>query len=449
MDGPTVVGRGEARPDDGAARARFLIQRPGRNEPAEALMSPRLSRVQLRVRPVADGIEVESAGRSPLFWNGQAVASAHAKAGDTLVVGRELLLVVVRRARSIPALRVGGSEHAFAVGAPDRHGIVGESAAVWRLRDAMAFVARSNEHVLIFGSSGTGKELAARAIHAMSARSSRKLVSRNAATLPESLADAELFGQTKDYPNPGAPERPGLVGEADGSTLFLDEIGEISPSLQAHLLRVLDRGGEYQRLGESRVRTADLRVVAATNRKLEELKHDLAARLTIRLEVPSLAARREDVPLIAIHLLRLFAADHPDVAKQFFSNGDADKGEARIDPLLLEALVRHPLPLETRDLRRLLWQAVADSRGDQVEIGEEVRRGLDASGSATSSPDRPAAEAPPEPSEREIEGALARHRGNVTRAAAELGLKNRFALYRRMRKLGMSGAPADDEPNTD
>src|SRR5256885_12859655 len=105
------------------------------------------------------------------------------------------------------------------------------------------------------------------------------MVSRNAATFPAGLIDVELFGNVANYPNHGMPERPGVVGEADGSTLFLDEIGELPTELQSHLLRFLDERGEYTRLGDARRRTSDVRVVAATNRALEDLKHDLAARL--------------------------------------------------------------------------------------------------------------------------------------------------------------------------
>src|SRR5262249_38405316 len=207
------------------------------------------------------------------------------------------------RPLEMPVMRASSEAASFAFGAADTHGIVGESPAAWALRDTVAFAARSVGHVLIHGESGVGKELVARAIHALSARRARPLGARNAATFPEALVDAELFGNAKNYPNPGMIEREGVVGEADGSTLFLDEIGELPAALQAHLLRVLDRGGEYQRLGEPRVRRADLRVVAATNRSIDELKHDLAARLTLRVEVPSLADRREDIPLLARHLL--------------------------------------------------------------------------------------------------------------------------------------------------
>src|SRR5262249_49824490 len=151
-------------------------------------------------------------------------------------------------------------------------------------------------HVLLVGPSGCGKELAAQAIHARSTRASRKLVSRNAATLPPGLIDAELFGNVANYPNAGMAERPGLIGEADGSTLFLDEIGELPETLQAHLLRVLDEGGEYQRLGDARRRKSDLRLVAATNRSIDELKPDLAARLPLRVALHGLDERPEDIP---------------------------------------------------------------------------------------------------------------------------------------------------------
>src|SRR5262249_4513267 len=150
-------------------------------------------------------------------------------------------------------------------GAPDPHGILGESPAAWALREHLSLAAHSGQHILLLGQSGTGKELAARAIHALSPRRDKPFIARNAATFPEGLVDAELFGTAKGYPNAGSPERPGLIAEADGGTLFLDEIGELPAHLSSHLLRVLDRGGEYQRLGESRVRRSDLRVVAATN----------------------------------------------------------------------------------------------------------------------------------------------------------------------------------------
>ncbi len=162
-------------------------------------------------------------------------------------------------------------------------------------------------HVLVHGASGTRKELVARAVHAISSRSTGPIVCRNAATFPEALIDAELFGNARNYPNAGMPERRGLVGEADGGTLFLDEFAELPPAMQAHLLRVLD-AGEYQRLGEPRARTSSFRLVAATNRPLAAMKEDVLARLVHRIEIPGLDARMEDVPLIARHLFARMAA---------------------------------------------------------------------------------------------------------------------------------------------
>src|SRR5262249_29404443 len=114
---------------------------------------------------------------------------------------------------------------------------------------------------------------------------------------------AELFGNQANYPNSGSPERPGLLGQANGSTLFLDEIADLPQDLQSHLLRVLDSGGQYHRLGEARARRADVRVLGATGRSPDLLRQDFAARFKLRIDVPNLASRREDIPLIVRHLL--------------------------------------------------------------------------------------------------------------------------------------------------
>ena len=184
-----------------------------------------------------------------------------------------MILLCARRPPSLPALRSANARQSFRFGSADPSGYVGESPQAWNLRDEVALAAARREHVLILGESGTGKELVAQAVHALGARATRRFVARNAATVPSGIIDAELFGSAANYPNAGMPERPGLVGEADGSTLFLDEIGELPTELQTHLLRLLD-GGDYQRLGDARRRTANLRVVAATNRPMGQLKPD-------------------------------------------------------------------------------------------------------------------------------------------------------------------------------
>ncbi|MEP7119586.1 MAG: sigma 54-interacting transcriptional regulator [Byssovorax sp.] len=440
LAGPVVLGRGEAQPDDGAPRATFVRQRPGEHAATAPLAGSRISRAQLRLRPRGEELEVTSVGRCPLVVRGAVVPSATVREGDTLVLRNAMVLLVVRRPQAMdPRLAYPAADFPF--GAVDPHGMVGESPAAWRLRDDLALAARSAHHVLIIGESGVGKELAARAIHALSARAAKTLVARNAATFPEGLVDAELFGTAKSYPHAGSAERPGLIGEADGSTLLLDEIGELPPHLQAHLLRVLDAGGEYQRLGESRLRRADLRLVAATNRDPEALKHDFLARFAARVRVPGLAARAEDVPLLMRHVLDRTAETTPTVRERFFESRPGKAAHARVDPGLVDALLHHPFTHHLREIERLLWLAVSTSRGDFVALTPEVLAELARTTATATTSDDPAA---PPPGEEQVRAALAAAAGNVSRAARQLGLKNRFALYRLMKKHGLA-VPRDDE----
>jgi len=434
VDAEQVLGRGGGRAEDTRSRVRLQRQRPAGTTMMGPIGSVRISRAQLRLRPRGGDVEVESVGRCPLLINGEPAERGVVGPGDTLHLKNELLLLVAERPERMPPLRSSTSMAAdFRFGEADPFGLVGETPAAWALRDMVAFAARADGHVLVRGPSGSGKELAASAIHKLSARGERPLLARNAATFPPGLVDAELFGNVKNYPNPGTAEREGLIGEADGTSLFLDEIGELPPEMQAHLLRVLDRRGEYQRLGESRVRRADLRVIAATNRAIEELKHDFAARFTLRVEVPPLAQRREDIPLLVRHLLRRAAEGNEDVRLSFFESRAGAPPEARVAPELIERLLRHPLRTNARDVEQILWQALAESRGKMVELTPGVDRRL-----ALASEDS-AVTAPVDVSREQIEAALARARGNVTKAADELGLKNRFVLYRLMKKLGVEG----------
>lgn len=360
-----MVGRGR-QPDSRYLRLECQRQRPGQLESTGPLQAPTLSREQLLLETFADRIQVRNVGRCPLRVNGVALTQAELKAGDLLELREQLLLLCVLRPPTM-ATRPGLLLHPF--GQVDRLGIVGESPAAWELRAQLVFMASSNAHVLIRGESGTGKELVARALHMLSPRAEQAMVARNAATFPESLIDAELFGNVKNYPNPGMPDRPGLVGEAHGSDLFLDEFGELPTEMQAHLLRVLDLG-EYQRLGETQTRRANLRLLAATNRPESHLKHDLLARLKLRLEVPDLNARREDIPLIARFLLRGIGRESPPRAEQFFEGGVS--GEPRMAPELMATLVRRTYTTHVRELERLLWQSIAISAGDFLELPESL-----------------------------------------------------------------------------
>jgi sigma-54 interacting transcriptional regulator len=418
-----LFGRGDARRDDPCPRLAFARHHPGRAEPSPPFDGETLSRAQLTLEPTPDGrVLARNVGKCPLFYGGAPTSEAALAPGDTLRLGRQIAFLLVRRPAWLP--RTPGLDRRFAFGEADAHGIVGESAPAWELRRRLHFVAARAGHALVLGASGAGKELAAKALHALSPRAGRGLVARNAATIPEGLADAELFGNVKNYPNPGMADRPGLIGEANGSTLFLDEFAELPPALHAHLLRVLD-AGEYQRLGEARARSSDFRLIAATNRDPAALKPDLLARFSFHVEVPDLNRRREDVPLLVRHLLRAIAAADP-ASVEPFCGGD---GEVRVSFAFLDALVRRTYTLHARELQALLWRSLAESAGDALATPsrfDDAHRADD--------PPGPPAPGAPGPTPRAIEDALARHGGVLEKAWRELGLSSRHALARLMAK---------------
>ena len=342
---PRIFGRGPNRALDSQPRLLLVRDRPGAAETTDPIDSPRLSREQLLllVRN-EEAIDVSNLGQAMIRIDGNEVASGTLRVGSTLQVGSQLLFSCIERPAWMPERWAKETLHAF--GQPDGDGIVGESPIAWEIRHQIRFVAPLAGHVLIVGGSGTGKELVARAIHNRSPRRRRTLVSRSAATLPETLIDSELFGNMKGYPNPGMPERPGLVGQADGSTLFLDEIGELPEAAQAHLLRLLD-AGEYQRLGDARARNADVRVIAATNRP-QTLRPEFHLRFGLRVDVPDLDARREDVPLIA-RCLANRQADREPAAWGPFVSPDAPS-EVKFGPDFVRALVTRGYAGNVREL---------------------------------------------------------------------------------------------------
>jgi DNA-binding NtrC family response regulator len=283
--------------------------------------------------------------------------------------------------------------------------------------------------VLVRGESGSGKELVAGAIHALSERAKKHLIARNAATIPPALIDAELFGNIKDYPNPGMPERKGMIGEAHGSTLFLDEIGEIPEEMQAHLLRVLDAKGEYHRLGESRPATSDFRLVGATNRPLSALKHDILARLKLQVEVPDLNERREDIPLLVHHLLRKAALEDGEIAERFFEGRPG--GAPRLSSQLVARLLSHRYTHHVRELDAVLWRSLASSPGPEIELTSEVLEALSRPPTHSSAGGKVR---PEDLDPATVQEALDRHGGVQERVWPELGLKNRFQLMRLIKK---------------
>ena len=462
--GALILGRGEA---TGGERVSFYRQRPGRLERTAPLASPGISREQLRIRPEGDRLHVTQIGKCSLEIQGERVDRAVIGPGETLLLKGQMLLLCTRRPRQIPPQGSASLAAAPPFGAPDAHGIVGESPAAWRLREKIAWMANVDEHTLILGGSGSGKELCARALHGLSTRARGPFIARNAATIPPGILDAELFGNVKGYPNPGMPERPGLIGAADGGTLFLDELGELPQAVQANLLRVLDEGGEYHSLGGSAAKRSRFRLLGATNRDPEALKHDLAARLVLRLDVPGLDERRDDIPLLARHLLRRAAAKSPEATRRFLA---AEVGDLRVKASLLDHLLRVRYTTHIRELDALLWRAMATSSGNAIGWTDGAKGAGNGSartsqaqtpheGAATgprprdSSPgpiapppeeDAPREEADggrvssaPEPSEAEVRASLAAHGGNIVRTAQALGLSSRYVLYRLMRRYGI------------
>ena len=438
--GAAMLGRGGVRPDDPLPRLGLHRLRPGQCLPTAPLEFRWLSRHQLSLSRVGEQLLVENVGRCPLLLRGLEVPSGPhpLTPGEVLELGPHLAFLCARIPRELPTWP-GCILHPF--GGPDQDGIVGESEATWELRRTVQFLAPRQGHVLIQGPSGTGKELVALALHAGNGRRG-PFVSRNAATIPEGLIDAELFGNIRDYPNPGMPERRGLIGTAHGGTLFLDEIGELPEALQAHLLRVLD-SGEYQRLGEGQTRHADIRLIAATNRPEASLKEDLLARLPLRIHTPPLGTRRADLPLLVQHLLRGIAAREADLARRFFVDDQPQLSIGLLRELLLRDYRTH-----IREVEALLWQSMVASPEGVLLPPPPAPVSATAAHPAAAAPataggqtgadwrgwvGQPASALPA----AVIQACLDDHNGNQEEAWVSLGLSSRHVLGRLIRRHGL------------
>jgi DNA-binding NtrC family response regulator len=303
--------------------------------------------------------------------------------------------------------------------------LVGESSTMVKVKDLIRRAAAAPGTVLITGETGTGKELAARAIHGGSARAAGPFVAVNCAALAESLLEAELFGHARGAFTDAAVARSGLIEHASGGTLFLDEIGTMSRALQAKLLRALE-SGEVRRIGENESRKVDVRFVAATNLDLRaavaagEFRNDLYYRIDVHnVHMPPLRDRLEDIPVLVNHFLTRYGRG---------------AGVTGCAPETVSALVAFKYPGNVRQLEHIVQRAVATARSPVLDLGdlpEEVMAeptAAQAEGSVAAARDR---------AEREmIVATLSRHRGEIGAAARELQV-SRTTMWRLMKKHGI------------
>ena len=229
--------------------------------------------------------------------------------------------------------------------------MVGNSAVMRRVMEQVSSIAQTDAAVVIYGESGTGKELVARSIHQLSRRADKPFVPVNCGALPETLLESELFGYKRGAFTDATTDYPGLVVEANRGTLFLDEVGEMSPKVQVKLLRFL-QDKEVRALGSTKSVRADVRIISATNRDLMaaigegDFREDLYYRLNIvPIRIPPLRERREDIPLLANHFLRKFAEEF-------------GKDVREISPLALQKLVGYHWPGNVRELENKIQQVV-------------------------------------------------------------------------------------------
>lgn len=309
--------------------------------------------------------------------------------------------------------------------------MVGESVAMRALRKQIAIVAPSDGRVLISGESGTGKELVARGIHAQSKRRAAPFIEINSAAIPEELVESELFGHAKGAFSGAMSAKKGKFEAADGATLFLDEIGDMSPRVQAKMLRVLEEQ-RFEPVGSNTPVKVDVRVISATNKRLDELiengafRHDLFYRLNvIPFQIPPLRERLEDVPLLVEHFNRKFSNNYLKKPKVFKDTA-------------VEILGNHIWLGNVRELKNTIERVVIMTAKE--DIGPDDLPALGTNGEKPSSSFRfPSFKDATDAYHREfIMHKLAEFDGNVTKAAEEMGV-DRSHLYRRMKNLGIQG----------
>jgi two-component system, NtrC family, nitrogen regulation response regulator NtrX len=340
----------------------------------------------------------------------------------------EKISLVLRNA--VEYLRLETENRRLRAELEERHQILGVSIPMKALRQQIALTAPTNGRVLIYGESGTGKELVARALHDSSPRATMPFVEVNCAAIPEELIESELFGHRKGSFTGASEDKTGKFQKADGGTLFLDEVGDMSLKTQAKVLRVLEEQ-RVEPIGSRQPVTVDVRVIAATNKKLEEeiarnqFREDLFYRLNvIPFYVPALRERTEDVPILAAHFLGEFCQEYGRKPKEFSTPA-------------VDVLMGYPWPGNVRELKNLVERLVIICPSTRIEphhLPPEIFRG------ASKSPQKPYESLHEARSAYEREFVLRKleeNRWNMTRAAHALGLE-RSHLYRKMRSLGIA-----------
>jgi DNA-binding NtrC family response regulator len=307
--------------------------------------------------------------------------------------------------------------------AEGRTELIATSRAMQPVLGMIAKIGPSDANVLITGEHGTGKDLVARALHGVSPRAGRPLVTVNLGGLAEGVFASELFGHVKGAFTDAKTDRVGRFEMADQATLFLDEIANVPLAEQATLLRVLE-SGELERVGESRARSVDVRILSATNAELTaevesgRFREDLLFRLnTVRIHLPPLRERPEDIPVLASHFLGRYAARYR-------------KNLIGFDGAAARALAEHLWPGNVRELAHVVERAVLMASEEEIRA---VDLGLADPGETKTSLDELTLE---EVEKLLMQKAMRRHDGNVSRAAEDLGI-SRSAFYRRLQKFGL------------
>jgi DNA-binding NtrC family response regulator len=302
-----------------------------------------------------------------------------------------------------------------------RYRLVGSSPFMKRVLQLIEKLAPTDATVLVRGASGTGKELVARALHHNSPRRDRPLVTINCAALQETLLESELFGHEKGAFTGAVQAKPGLIEVAEGGTLFIDEVAEMAPGLQAKLLRVLE-DGHFRRVGSTRDATSDVRVVAATNRPLEDemkagrFREDLYYRLNVvAVELAPLRERREDIPELVEH---------------FLTTRQVGPARCQVDPTAMQVLMRYDWPGNVRELANVLERAQILAENQLITL-DDLPEGLVETAPASSAGGDPCHLR--EVERRHVQDVLRREKGNKVRAAKALGISRR-ALYRLIAK---------------